>query len=125
MRPVLLIVAVGNVVAMGIFLFLLFLLPLYTDVKGRGNFVELDREDVINVDALKKFHPSRGFVSSDPMVHRITVPRYIAGPALLAERRNAALGVAVTAFNSLIAGGAWLLQTWQLRRARRNATEKK
>jgi len=121
MRLILLILAVGNVVAMGVFLFFLLLVPLHTDLQVRINFVQLDREDVINTDALKKFHPSYCFISSDPMVHRITVPRYIAKPALSAERRNAAFGVAVTTLNSLVVGGAWLLQTRPLRRDRRNA----
>lgn len=106
-KPVLLTLAVANVATMCAFLLLLLLVPIRTDLDVRANFMQLDRAGVVNQAALQKFHASFGFSSPD-LGYRNTVPRYVAGSALWAERRNAAFGIAITALNSLVAGGAWL-----------------
>lgn len=107
MKTFLFVLAVGNVAAMSLFLLLLLFVPIQTDLTVRVNFTELDRAGVINPAALQKFHASYGFTSPD-LGYRNTVPRYVAGPALQAERRNAVLGLVITGLNSLIAGGAWI-----------------
>ncbi len=91
------------------FAFLLLIQPLSTDLDVRGRYTQLDREGVINQDALAKFHPSYGFTAAN---HRNSVPRYIAGPALRALRANAEIGLAVAATNLAVA-------VWALLAARR------
>jgi len=98
------ILLVVNCLAILGFAALLFIRPLFTDLHVRMNYTQLDREGVINEDVLSKFHPSYGFA---PGNHRNSVPRYIAGDALRAERTNAGIGLAVACTN--VALGAWVL----------------
>jgi len=86
------------------FAILAFIVPALTDLDVRMRYTGLDREGVINTDALAKLHPSWGFTTED---HRISVPRHIATPALAAERENALLGLFVSGLNALFA--IWLL----------------
>lgn len=79
----------------------------FTDVEVRGRFVQLDREGVISANALEAFDRSYGFSTAD-MGYRDSVPRYIAGPALAAERRNALLGGGCALCNAIVLGGLYV-----------------
>jgi hypothetical protein len=88
-------IVVLNVIVAFLAVCLIFYGIIFVDLDVRSRYVQLDRTGVINVSALSKFHPSYGFSADD---HRITVPRYIAGPALDQQMRSAILllGLALT-----------------------------
>ena len=86
-----------NTVMAIIFVLLATVRPAFTDLSVMGRYGNLDREGVINSEALKKFHPSYGFSES-----RRGVPRYIAGPALEAEKLNANVGAAAALANLIL-----------------------
>ncbi len=98
------ILLVVNCLAILGFAFLFLVQPLLTDLSVRGRYTELDRAGVINEDALAEFHPSYGFA---PGNYRNSVPRYIAGDALRAERTNGGIGLALACTN--VALGVWVL----------------
>jgi hypothetical protein len=79
------IMIIFNAIALLVFGLLWIVRPNLTDLGVRGRYVELDRAGVINEGALHQFHPDREFFPNS----RNGVPRYIAGPALEAERENA------------------------------------
>jgi hypothetical protein len=79
---------------------------LSTDSSVRGQYTALDRAGVINEEALAAFDENMARDS------RILVPRWIAKPALSAERQNAALGLAVALVNLYAVG----FVGWRMRR---------
>ena len=102
-----------NVIAILQFGYLLFVDSLMVDLDVRMRFTELDRAGVINAEALKDCHGSYGF--SDI---RNGVPRYVAEPALKAQRQAAATGLVLAVVNAFLAG------FWLWRKARSVAREK-
>jgi hypothetical protein len=56
------------------------------------------------MEALRKYGPAASFNAEN---HTTAIPRWIAGPALNAERRNAIAGLILAGVNSIFA--AWLL----------------
>lgn len=75
--------------------------PTWTEMKVQSNYVNLDREGVIDANALRKFHPSYGFAENP----RSAVPHYIAGPALDAQRSYAAYGFVLAMTNLVLTIG--------------------
>ena len=88
-----------NVLAFALFLALRVVVPVFTAASVGMRYVELDRAGVINETALSEFDASFGFRENP----RYTVPRYIGGPALSAETRNALLGAICSGANLLAA----------------------
>ena len=95
----------GNSVALFIFSYLLVYSSMFTDLDVRMKFTALDRAGVINEEALGAFDTSFGFAQG---YIRNSVPRFIAGPALEKERRNALAGVCLAFINAFVAGAVWL-----------------
>jgi hypothetical protein len=62
----------------------------------------LDREGVINNDALGAYHPSFGFTTEGPNRNRLA--DFIAGAAVSAAKSNAVAGIAVALFNAVVFG---------------------
>jgi len=96
------ILLVVNCLALVGFTILLFVQPMFTELAVLGNYTQLDRGGVINEDALGEFHPDYGFTQEH---HRISVPWYIAGPALRAQWNNALAGITVVGVNLAVAVG--------------------
>jgi hypothetical protein len=76
--------------------------PCFTGISVGMRYVQLDRAGAINHTVLGDpaiFHPTYGFSTDD----RSTVPRYIAQPALHAQRCNAFLLLGLALANVAIA----------------------
>ena len=104
-----------NTVSLLGFLGLFVVRPLFIDLDVRMNYTQLDRAGVINESALSQFHSSYGFSDSP----RNSVPRYIAGAALAAEKLNAFFGICLAGVNLLLIIGV----CFALRRASKAAAK--
>jgi hypothetical protein len=95
-----------NLVAVLAFALLHGIGPEWTEVKVLSNYVFLDREGVIDANALARLNPNYGFTNNP----RFAVPHFIAGPALEGQSTYALYGLALALTNlaltiNVLAGG--------------------
>jgi hypothetical protein len=100
-----------NLMAVLLFVIAFMGLPVTSTFDARIKFMELDRAGVINTEALRQFHPDRGFGGIDNLEYRATLPAWIAGGSLSNLRMITAFG-AIIAFTNvgLIAIALWIRQ---------------
>ncbi len=72
---------------------------MQADLQGRMAFRQLEDADVINTDALTKFHPDYGF-SVDDVAYKNAVPRFIMSPTQRALKLMTFIAAAVCAWNA-------------------------
>lgn len=105
------IMAIINLAAVLFFLVLLFVVPMFTNLSARGNFLKLDQAGAINTQALPNMSEDSGFkMDADPTAYRTAIPDYIAAAPASAQRFAATSGLLISLTNMVIFYVLWFVQ---------------